>query len=288
MSKERMVAVHEFCVMRQRLTQKKMWRELTGVAAVKTTSTGTGDVLRADWLAEQTLAPVLVDLWPNLPLLCEEAETSGVRDLIPGTTILPCTDATVDLPSNLITLDGVDGSAQYMAGLFEMVAILGGRIEDGKPTGGLAMLLHKQEIYSTVGPNGEPGVFMNARPHSSWRLPHRRLKQCCIGTDGNGAVDPIFQDLVISPLMKSSETSYPLQFPSGAGALAVLRGNIAAYVTSNARNWDLAATAALCLAASMIVRCLDGSEVPWNRVRMPPVVFARDEETFAYVQKTAN
>lgn len=256
------------------------WPSFTGVAAEK----AQGAVLEADLWAERKLVPKLMKQWPNVPVLCEETENSNLSTLVDGIELLPYRDTVVNLPVTLMSVDGVDGSALYKNGLFNLVAMMAGLIRMGKPSSGAVMMLDDGLLYHT-GINGKQGVFRNDVPYDSWRLPVRPLKDSLIGLDDNRAVAETFRKLVISNLMGSSGTGYPVNFPSGAGAIGVLKGNLAAYVTSNARHWDLAASAALCIAVGMIVRCLNGSEVPWNQVRMPAVVFARDEEAFEYVQK---
>lgn len=262
------------------------WEKLTGIATEKENREGSSSVLHADWVAEKAYVPLLAQLWPNVPVLCEEAGTSGVADLIPGVSILPHEDDVTDLPPTFFSADGVDGSALYANGMFTLVSMMAGLVKYGKPQASVLMALGEKELYHT-GISGKSGVFYGAKSYEEWRLPIRPLKQSLIGTDDNKSVDANFRRLVITKLLGSDGTRYPLNVPSGSGALGVLKGNLAAYVTSNARNWDLVATAALCNAADLIIRCLDGSEVPWNVVRMPPVVFARDEETFSYVQGVA-
>ncbi|HLC48831.1 MAG TPA: inositol monophosphatase family protein [Candidatus Andersenbacteria bacterium] len=262
------------------------WGRLTGIVSEKEILEGSSSVLHADWIAEKAYVPLATKLWPNVPVLCEEAGTSGVADLISGVSLLPHEDNVIDLPSDFISADGVDGSALYANGMFTLVSMMAGLIKDGKPHAGVLMVLGEKKLYHT-GIDGKPGVFYGDLSYNEWRLPARPLKQSLIGTDDNKSVDANFRNLVINKLMGSSGFRYPLNMPSGAGALAVLKGNLAVYVTSNARNWDLATTSALCMAAGQVVRCLDGSEVPWNVVRMPPVVFARDEETFLYVHTLA-
>lgn len=260
---------------------------LTGIHAEKQIREGSSAVLAADLLAERRLVPELCKLWPGMPVLCEEAENSGLASLIPGVRLLPYGDSVSDLFQTTISVDGLDGSGLYANGELSLAAMSAGLIEDGRPKAGIVMMLDEGLLYHT-GITSVAGVFRATTPHNVWIEPWRSFKQSLIGMDDNGAVDPLFSRLVVNKLMNSKGARYPLNVPSVAGGIKVLQGKLAAYVTSNARHWDIAGTAALCEAAGMIVRCLDGSLVPWNQVRMPPVVFARDEETFSYVHEQAS
>jgi hypothetical protein len=81
-------------------------------------------------------------------------------------------------------------------------------------------------------------IFKGSIPSDPCNIPKRPLKDCLIGVDDNKAVGPTFRSLVITRLMSSSETKYPLNVPSVAGGIKVLQGKLAAYVTSNARWCD--------------------------------------------------
>lgn len=259
---------------------------LTVVHAEKQLREGASSVLAADLLAEQHLVPELCKLWRGVPVLCEEAENSGLAKLAPDVTLLPYSDNVNTLPQDAISVDGLDGSALYANGELSLVAMSAGLIKDGQPHAGIIMMLDEGVLYHT-GINGTIGVFRADQSHESWREPRRPLKQSLIGLDDNKAVETTFRQFVVNKLTGSAGTQYPLNVPSVAGGIKVLQGKLAVYVTSNARHWDIAGTAALCEGAGMVVRCLNGSPVPWNQVQMPPVVFARDEEAFSYVHEQA-
>ncbi len=265
-----------------------LWDRLSliNVTTEKTLREGTSAVLAADLLAERQLVPAACEVWPGLPVLCEEAENSGLQEL-ENIILLPYRDDVVDLPPDYISVDGLDGSALYANGETSLVGMSIGVIRAGKPCAGIIMMLCEQAPPYTVGFSDYPGVVRGITSHKMWREPYQPLDRSLIGLDDNKAVESRFRQLVINKLMGSSGTRYPLNVPSVAGAIKVLQGRMAAYVTSNARNWDIAGTAALCEAANMIVCCLDGSPIPWYQVRMPPVVFARDEEAFTYIQNQA-
>ncbi|HLC48828.1 MAG TPA: inositol monophosphatase family protein [Candidatus Andersenbacteria bacterium] len=262
------------------------WEKFAGIQGSKQQREGASTVLKADLWAEQRLVPVLRYLWPGVPFLCEEAGNSGLATLVPGIELLSWDDDVTNLPDNFVSVDGVDGSALYANQCFELVAMMAGLVKDGRPSAGIVTMLDDGAMYHT-GVNGQPGVFKGDKPHEEWLVPVRPLNKCLICVDDCGSVDEDFRKLVTNMLTGTKDFAYPMNTPSGAGPINVLRGRAAAYVSSNARNWDQVATAALLGAAGMIVRCLDGSEVPWKQTRMPAVVFARDEETFCYIQKQA-
>ena len=278
-------AVEEFLIIAGSLREKR--HELTGIASAKELREGPSDVLAADLQSERRLVPELCKLWPGVPVLCEEAGTSNLSELVPDVDVLPWGDDVTDVPPKVISVDGLDGSALYANGELGLTAISAGLVVDGRPMAAIVLCLTDSEAYVV---DSRPGVDILLHQYYGFPIrqePKRPLRESLIGLDDCKSVDGRFRRLVINRLTGSPGTKYPLNVPSCAGALKVLEGKLAAYVTSNTRHWDIAGTAALCEAAGMIVRCLDGSPVPWNRVRMPPVVFARDEEAFAYVQEMA-
>lgn len=248
--------------------------------------------MKADILAEQMLVPVLCTLWPNVPVLCEEADHSGLPGLAPEITLLPYEDSNRDLPETCISIDGLDGSALYANSEFNLSGISVGLIQDGKPTAGIVMMLDSDDIFH-CGIADTPGVFVNSP--CVWgdqplvRFPQNDLKGSLIGLDDNKHVTENWRTGVINKINADAGNRYNGNVPSVAGGMKVLRGNYAAYITSNARNWDLAGVAALCHHAGLIVREMCIQQGPlWRYVRMAPVIFARDEETIKYVYSLVN
>jgi fructose-1,6-bisphosphatase/inositol monophosphatase family enzyme len=248
--------------------------KLLGIEKQKELDTGMGEVMAADLWAERELVPHVHHMWPKLPVLCEESENSGLAELVPGIKLLPYKDDISTLPDDFISVDGLDGSALYANEELALCAISIGVISEGNFNFGIIIMLN----------GGIPHVSSAFQRSAA---PRQKLSQCLIGLDDNKAVDDVFRRLVINKLASSRATRYPINCPTVAGAMKVLRGNFAAYVTSNARNWDIAGVGAFFKENGMIFRCLDGSPIPLHCVRMPPLVFARDEEAFEYVHTTA-
>lgn len=265
--------------------------ELTLSSTTKCVGDTTGILLAADFEAERRIVPHMCEMWPGIPVLCEEAEHSALAELVPDIQLLPYTDNVADLPDSYISVDGLDGSALYANGELELTAMSAGVIMNGQPHAGLVAPLGdgRARMHLYWNGSGSPSntVYRDKDPLAEWQEPRQELMKSLIGVDDNKSVDTRFRELVINRLTSTRSFRYPLNVPSVAGGLKVLRGNLAAYVTSNARNWDIAGTAALCTAAGQIVRCLNGTSIPWNCVRMPPVVFARDEDAFAAVRALA-
>lgn len=273
------------------------WERMRHPTGEKQLLEGGSTILAADQWAEQQLVPILHELWPDEPFLCEEAGTSELDKIVPGISLLPWGDKVADLPKNLVTVDGVDGSALYFNGYFELTTMMTARIKDGRAVAGMIMALDSGYMYHT-GVSGKEGVFrtcvddhgvvLKDEPWSQWSIPKGPLDTGIIITDDNKSVDEDFQRLVINKLTgKGAGTRYPTNKPSGAGPIDVVMGRAVAYVSSNGRHWDDGAPEALASALGMVYKCLDGSPVPFNRVRMPPTVFARDVETFDFVQQKA-
>jgi 3'-phosphoadenosine 5'-phosphosulfate (PAPS) 3'-phosphatase len=273
------------------------WSTMRHPKGVKELLEGGSTVLAADLWAEQQLVPVLHELWPGQPFLCEEAAALELDKIVPGIELLPWGDNVDNLPKDLVTVDGVDGSALYFNQYFELTTMMTARIRDGRAVAGMIMALDSGYMYHT-GVNGNEGVFrtrvddqgalLEDESWNQWYVPKGPLETGIIITDDNKSVDESFQRLVINKLTgKGAGTRYPTNKPSGAGPLDVIMGRAVAYVSSNGRHWDDGAPEAFANALGMVYRCLDGSPVPFNRVRIPPTVFARDEETFDFVQQKA-
>lgn len=266
-------------------------RRLLSVVATKKLAGGVRSTVRwADLLAEQRLIPPLVRLWKGFPVLCEEAaHNPKLKKLAKEVGFLPCESGFTMLPEDYLSVDGLDGSPPYESGLLDLVTMSMGQIRRGKPRAGIVLHLTETEAYHTGLPGFKAGVVYRGNREFKPE-PKRPLNKNMIGLDLCKAVghrDPRFAKQVALKLALTKEFRYPVNEPTVIGGLHVLQGKLVAYITSNAHNWDAAGITALLIAAGMVVRCLDGSPVPWNRVRLPIIVFARDEKTFRAIQRYA-
>src|SRR3989338_7409673 len=94
-------AVEEFLIIAGSLREKR--HELTGIASAKELREGPSDVLAADLQSERRLVPELCKLWPGVPVLCEEAGSSNLSELVPDVDVLPWGDDVTDVPPKVIS-----------------------------------------------------------------------------------------------------------------------------------------------------------------------------------------
>lgn len=87
---------------------------------------------------------------------------------------------------------------------------------------------------------------------------------------------------------KAGQYLIDLRKEGGASGAEILLRRTIAFVTANARNWDVAAVALAITEAKGIAECLDGSSISWYQVKMHPLLFSVGLETATYVRKVSS
>ncbi len=229
----------------------------------------------ADIASQVLIAGRLHSLYPHIPILVEEQDETALaqlREKYAGILLLVVNDTTDTLPPTYFSVDPLDGSIFFESGCPEFAVSIG-YVENYVPLiGAICMPMHSMLIAGEKG----KGCTINSQPVPSAKI-HRPLSGSMIGLDICKAVPRAFRDEVLNPLIDS--VRFFLNHPSVASGADLITGKTRAWVSGNARNWDVAATACLVEAWGGGTTQLNGSPIPWDHVRMPPLLFTDCLET---------
>lgn len=241
---------------------------------------------RAVAWGEQQLLKIISQLWQGESILLRNVHemTAELASRL-GLTLL---DNTGILPEDFVSINGLDGATFYARRLFQQCVMMACRIQGGKPTASAVIMLDRHAVFHTGVLNEAGGVFMGQDARDSWHLVPGTLRDKIIGVDACPCASRDFHTLLVSRFMQDQAFSRVVNIPPGVGAMGVLGGQLDAYIAYNPFHCDIAATAALCLAAGQVVCYLDGKPIDWRRACLSfPVIFARDHATFAFVKAMA-
>lgn len=227
----------------------------------------------ADFVSQELIVQHLFAGAPDVPILVEEQDQillKEIRTQCPGVNLLTASDDEDNLPPDYYSSDPLDGSALFTNHCPEFSVSIA-LVKNHHPEIAVVhMPIFSVEITACRG----HGCFINGLVRI--KLDEQRpLHECLIGLDSCKAVDSAMSRRVILPL--TSAFRYVRNLPSVACGIELLLGRTAAWVSTNARNWDIAGTALAVQEAGGIAECLDGSPIPWNRVRMPSLLFAANQ-----------
>ncbi len=221
--------------------------------------------------------------WPEIPIVVEEGLEAIVTEIMrecPGVKLVTVPkQGGLDtlVPETCFIVDPRDGSALATNGCPEYSVSIGYK-QAGHPIGGV-VYMPEFNVGAMVSPD-KGLVFMGEQPR---RLRRNEPRMSMIGLDDCKAVPSHFRDTVITPLRNAFR--YPRNLPSVYSGWELAVGRTRAWVSDRAMIWDVAATAPMILALGGVVECLDGSKVPWDKVKMPPLLFADSPEVSAYVRR---
>jgi 3'-phosphoadenosine 5'-phosphosulfate (PAPS) 3'-phosphatase len=228
----------------------------------------------ADLSSQSIILGAIQEFFPNSTVLTEESEDAGdLSARFPSLSFLETRDDAIDLPPNYISIDPNDGTAFY-ANRSDQFSISLGFVENHLPIAGIVYQPRQSHLF--VASNQESS-FNSLNANSD-------IRGSLIGLDICKSVDLGFFKGVLWPLIQAFR--YPENLPSVVSGIHLLQGVTTAWVTSNARNWDVAGVAAMVDRAGGCVQALqfcDGGwqmdRVDWRRVRMPPLLFASSHDT---------
>lgn len=222
--------------------------------------------------------------WPLIPIVVEEGIPEIVAECLrqcPGAQLItiPKQGGLVDtiIPDTCFIVDPRDGSALAVNGCPEYSVSIGLK-DDGRLIAGAIYLPEFQAGVTVSETRGVEYLGMKPLP-----VLKNRPEMSMIGLDSCRAVPDEFRDQVILPLTKAFR--YVRNLPSVASGWELAIGRTRAWVSDRAMIWDVAATAPMIFAKGGVVECLDGSPVPWDRPKMPPLLFADSPEVAAYVRR---
>lgn len=242
-----------------------------------------GSATKADFASQSLILECLFKLAPEIPVLAEEQDKEWLKDLFtrcPKIRMIFTSDAEKNLPPTYFSVDPLDGTALFCNRCPEFAVSIA-LVQDHKPQAGVVCM--PVLGFEMVAQKGR-GCMLNVRKAEPWE--DRPLNRCLIGLDSCKAVDPETDQRIILPLTKAFR--YARNLPSVASGIELLLRRTAAWVSTNARNWDVAATALAVEEAGGVAECLDGSPIPWSNVRMPALLFAANRRIAQEVRSIAN
>jgi len=218
--------------------------------------------------SQRQLVSDLHKLFPTLPFLLEEREFFSTEDS--SISLLDASDENKSLTSNYISLDPADGTVFLATENSPNFAISIGIVINGRPVAGA--------IYQPL--NGTYFDMNNVGSISP--IADAKLDDSLIGIDLCRSVPRDFRRNVIYKLV--DRCRYPENLPSVISGSHLLSKITRIWVSSQASNWDIAATAALVEASGGVAHALTKkhdeyclSEIDWRKVKVAPVLFAASE-----------
>lgn len=242
---------------------------------------GIGSATVADFASLEFIATRLFLHVPDVPILAEERTHEALKEMsahFPAMKLVKVNDDEKNLPETFFSIDPLDGTALFVNGCPEYSVSIA-LVHQGKPQAAV-MLMPRSETEVSVF-TGQDCILNGVK---RMRLDEERpLWRCLVGFDCGPAVDEFTMRRILYPLMK--EFCAVRNLPSVASGIELLLGRTAAWISVNARNWDVAGTALAVEEARGVAECLDGSPIPWNCVRMPPLLFAANQRIADEVRK---
>lgn len=235
-----------------------------------------------DYISQHALVTMLYPLVAPLPFLVEEDDPqliAEIRERCPAVEFISpsrTTEETLELPPDYISVDPADGTYLYAAGCPEYAVSIG-VVRNHQPVLGVIYqpefdLLVLAERGKGCQINGEPAKFN----------PPKTLRESLVGLDVCRSAGQAANERSIRI---ATACRYARNLPSVASGVELLLNRTAAWFTGNTRNWDIAATALAVQEAGGSALTYAGEPLPWNRIKMPPVLFAANADLFAAVQK---
>jgi myo-inositol-1(or 4)-monophosphatase len=234
---------------------------------------GIGSATIADFTSLEFIATRLFTQEPDIPILTEKRTHDALKGMsahFPTMKLIEVSDDEEKLPDTFFSIDPLDGTALFVNGCPEF-SISIALVHQGKPQAAVMFMpISGTEVSVYTG----HGCILNGVKRM--RLNEERpLWRCLIGLALGPKVDEITVNHTLYPLMK--EFCAVRNMPSVASGIELLLGRTAAWVSTNARIWGVAGTALAVHEANGVAECLDGSPIPWNCVRMPPLLFAANQ-----------
>lgn len=215
-----------------------------------------------DILVELQLISALEARWPHLEILSEESHPSMPKGEV------------------FASIDSLDGSATYLSGMREW-SISAGILSAGKPIAGVVVQPMLRRAFS-MSADTEVMSFDYEQRRWSLARPTRQTRPA-IGMDiSHNSPERYWHEA--RHLIKTLGVR-PVNLPAVHAGIEILCGCVSAWWSYTAHHWDLAAIAVLLEKCGGIAECIDGSPIPWDRIKMPGILLAASREDADVVRR---
>lgn len=235
--------------------------------------------------------PALHEFWPEHQVVCDQSLVDELRKRHSDVQFVQYDEGVRQLPKG--TLDGIHLYLRSFDKAIDdhsndaSVILSAGLIVNEIPVAGIVMASDKGRTVHHTGINGRIGSFVDEGIYPKRRSLAPPLPDSIIGIGTMEGNQKDFIKYAINPLLKGSGAKFEVEVPVASGIMRVARGDFAAYMTYSARPEEVAGSAAICMAHGMWAAHLHGELMYWTCPRLKWLLFARDEETFAFVQNSA-
>lgn len=226
-------------------------------------------VTTADLNIEAGIKQILGAFEPGTPILAEESHGELNVDLKAA------------IQTGLFSVDPVDGTKPFSAGLPDWSTSVA-HFKGGRPD--WAIVSQPGYARCIVAQRGE-GIRVWKKLSGPWsEFVRPAYPQRMIGLD-------LPKSLADSPQYWTmahrliAEYGFPRNEPSVFSGVELALGHTFAWFTASiAKHWDPAAGSLFVEEIGGVAECLDGSPIPWDRIDMPPLLFAESAEKMAEVR----
>jgi fructose-1,6-bisphosphatase/inositol monophosphatase family enzyme len=221
---------------------------------------------RRDVEMENSLASEIEYEWPGMAVLKEEeSDASPPRGKA----------ATMPRVETFASIDGLDGTAEYMAGRREW-SLSTGIIHNGIPIAGFVTQPALQRSFAAF--KGEGVLQFNPKSKQWIPLQRKRAPRPTIGTDYGPNSPQTYLDEILRVVARFN--TRPTNLPAVAGGIEVLVGSARCWWSHTAHHWDMAAITMMIQEIGGVAECIEGTPVPWTETtRLPPLLLAESSET---------
>jgi fructose-1,6-bisphosphatase/inositol monophosphatase family enzyme len=228
----------------------------------------------ADLSSQEIILQAVEEFFPHSTVVTEESDDRvALSEQFPLLNFPDATDTASDLPKSYISIDPNDGTAFYTNNS-DHFSISIGFVANHRPVGGIVYQPRMERMHVCNSVHSSFGQLADC--HS--------LKESLIGLDICKSVDLSLYIELLWPLIQCCR--YPENLPSVVSGLHLLQGITCAWMTTKARNWDVAGVASMICRSGGCVHSLvnlDGEwqlmEVDWRVIRMPPLLFTASSQT---------
>ncbi len=220
-----------------------------------------------------TNAQVFITNWlhrvaPGIPVRGEESETG-----------------TVDFSAKTYwSIDPIDGTRYYEA-MKDDWCVSVALVVDGEPCAAIVLQPGRGEAFVAI--HGK-GIQICTR-HETWRPLERKLAinpMLVVPTSLSVLRNPVYTARAVR-LTTVFENTFSA--PSVLAVLEIIRGHAWGWASIfEPWQWDIASTYVLIKEMGGVAICADGAPIPWDKQRVPPVVFAISPERAAALRIALN